>query len=148
MDFSVVDLTDEDQEFLNRARRFLDAHVTDEVLRREHETGDGFIEALHLAMGAEGWLESEARRSSDGGFTAVQRRIWDLERRRAKVPLETWGGTLMILKAVRRFGSPELLDEVLPAVYRGDARFAMGYTEPDELYVTASFHHALVRIRL
>jgi alkylation response protein AidB-like acyl-CoA dehydrogenase len=131
MDFSVVDLTDEDQEFLNRARRFLDAHVTDEVLRREHETGDGFIEALHLAMGAEGWLESEARRSSEGGFTAVQRRIWDLERRRAKVPLETWGGTLMILKAVRRFGSPELLDEVLPAVYRGEARFAMGYTEPE-----------------
>ena len=36
MDFSAVELGDEDYEFLNRARRFLDAHVTDEALQREH----------------------------------------------------------------------------------------------------------------
>jgi 3-oxocholest-4-en-26-oyl-CoA dehydrogenase alpha subunit len=99
--------------------------------RCEHETGDGFIEGLHLAMGAGGWLEREAKSAKDGGFTLIQRRIWDLERRRTEVPLETWGGTLMILKAVRQFGSPELLDEVLPGVYRGEVRFAMGYTEPE-----------------
>jgi alkylation response protein AidB-like acyl-CoA dehydrogenase len=131
MDFSIVELTDEDQEFLTRARRFLDDNVTEEVLRGEHQTGDGFIEVLHLAMGAGGWLEWEANRPADGGLTPVQRRIWDLERRRATVPLETWGGTLMILRAVRHFGSPELLDEVLPGVYSGEVRFAMGYTEPE-----------------
>jgi 3-oxocholest-4-en-26-oyl-CoA dehydrogenase alpha subunit len=131
MDFSAVDLDAEDQEFLDGARRFLATNVTEEMLHREHETGDGFIEDLHVAMGAEGWLEREAKSTRDGGFTPIQRRIWNLERRRAKVPLETWGGTLMILKAVRQFGSPELLDEVLPAVYRGEARFAMGYTEPE-----------------
>jgi alkylation response protein AidB-like acyl-CoA dehydrogenase len=131
MDFSIIELTGDDQEFLTRARRFLDENVTGEALRGEHQTGDGFIEEIHLAMGAEGWLEREAKRGTDGGFTPVQRRIWDLERRRAKIPLETWGGTLMILRAVRRFGSPELLDEVLPGVYRGEVRFAMGYTEPE-----------------
>ena len=131
MDFSAIGLAAEDQEFLDRARHFLAATATAEVLRREHESGDGFIEGLHLAMGAGGWLEREAKSSKDGGFTAVQRRIWGLERQRAKVPLETWGGTLMILQAVRRFGSPELLDEVLPGVYRGEVRFAMGYTEPE-----------------
>jgi alkylation response protein AidB-like acyl-CoA dehydrogenase len=130
MDFSALDLADE-QEFVDRARRFLEANVTEELLYREHETGDGFIEELHLAMGSEGWLEREAKSAKDGGFTPVQRRIWDLDRRRAKVPLVTWGGTLMILQAVRRFGSPELLDEVLPGVYRGQVRFAMGYTEPE-----------------
>jgi alkylation response protein AidB-like acyl-CoA dehydrogenase len=94
-------------------------------------TGDGFIEDVHLAMGAAGWLEREAKGSSDGGFTAVQRRIWDLERRRARVPLETWGGTMMILKAVLRYGQPALLDEVLSGVYAGAVRFSMGYTEPE-----------------
>jgi alkylation response protein AidB-like acyl-CoA dehydrogenase len=131
MDFSAVELTADDQDFRDRVRHFLAANVTEELLDREHETGDGFIEELHLAMGAEGWLEREAKSATDGGLTAVQRRVWDLERHRAKIPLETWGGTLMILQAVRRFGSPELLDEVLPGVYRGEVRFAMGYTEPE-----------------
>ncbi|WP_110317505.1 acyl-CoA dehydrogenase family protein [Mycolicibacterium moriokaense] len=131
MDFSALELATDDQEFLDRTRQFLAANVTEELLYREHETGDGLIEDLHLAMGAEGWLEPEATNAKDGGFTPVQRRIWDLERRRAKVPLVTWGGTLMILKAVRQFGSPELLDEVLPGVYGGEVRFAMGYTEPE-----------------
>ena len=131
MDFSRIELAAEDRDFLDRARRFLVANVTEEMLLREHETGDGFIEELHLAMGAAGWLEPDAKSAQDGGFTAIQRRIWNLERQRAKLPLETWGGTLMILGAVRRFGSPELLDEVLPGVYRGDVRLAMGYTEPE-----------------
>jgi alkylation response protein AidB-like acyl-CoA dehydrogenase len=131
MDFSALDLAADDQEFLDRARRFLTANVTQELLDREHETGDGFIEELHLAMGVDGRLEREAKSATDGGFTPLQRRIWDLERRRAKVPLVTWGATLMILKAVRQFGSPELLDELLPGVYRGEVRFAMGYTEPE-----------------
>jgi 3-oxocholest-4-en-26-oyl-CoA dehydrogenase alpha subunit len=131
MDFSRVELDAEDRDFLDRARQFLAANVTEDMLLREHETGDGFIEELHLAMGAAGWLEPDAKSADAGGFTAIQRRIWNLERQRAKLPLETWGGTVMVLGAVRRFGSPELLDEVLPGIYRGDIRFAMGYTEPE-----------------
>jgi 3-oxocholest-4-en-26-oyl-CoA dehydrogenase alpha subunit len=131
VDFAPIELTAEETAFHNRARTFLDEHVTDTLLAQEHATGDGFIESVHLSMGAAGWLEAEARSADDGGLTAVQRRIWDLERRRAKVPLETWGGTLMILNAVRRYGTPDLLDEVMPGVYSGDVRFAMGYTEPE-----------------
>jgi 3-oxocholest-4-en-26-oyl-CoA dehydrogenase alpha subunit len=131
MDFSPIDLVADDQEFLDLARQFLAAKVTAELRRCEHKTGDGFIEELHLAMGAGGWLEREAKSAEDGGFTPIQRRIWDLERRRAKVPLEAWGATLMILQAVRRYGSQDLLDEVLPGVYRGEVRFALGYTEPE-----------------
>jgi 3-oxocholest-4-en-26-oyl-CoA dehydrogenase alpha subunit len=131
MDFSAVDLSAQDQEFLRRAREFLFRYVTEEALRAEHETGDGFIEDLHLAMGAEGWLEPEAKSTAEGGFTPIQRRIWNLERRRMHVPLETWGSTMMILQAVRRYACPELLEKVLPGVYNGAIRFAMGYTEPE-----------------
>jgi alkylation response protein AidB-like acyl-CoA dehydrogenase len=131
MDFSVIDLDDDDAKFVKRARQFLETHVTEDALQREHSSGDGFIEELHLAMGADGWLEAEANRAADGGLAPVRRRVWDLERRRARIPMVTWGGTLMILKAVRQFGSPELLDEVMPGVYGGEVRFAMGYTEPE-----------------
>jgi alkylation response protein AidB-like acyl-CoA dehydrogenase len=131
MDFSVVALPAEDEEFLSRARTFLGRHVTAEALRREHETGDGFIEELHLAMGAAGWLEPEAKSADEGGFTPIQRRIWNLERRRMGIPLETWGSTMMILQAVRRYAQPELLETVLPGVYDGTVRFCMGYTEPE-----------------
>jgi alkylation response protein AidB-like acyl-CoA dehydrogenase len=122
MDFSAIELADADEDFHSRARQFLADNVTEEVLRRAHETGDGFVEELHLAMGADGWLEREAKSANDGGFTPIQRRVWDLERRRASVPLVTWGGTLMILMAVRRFGSPELLDEVMPGARRCSPR--------------------------
>jgi alkylation response protein AidB-like acyl-CoA dehydrogenase len=105
-------------------------NVTEEALRREHEIGAGLIEELHLAMGAEGWLEPETKSAVDGGFTPIQRRIWDLERRRMHVPLERWGSTMMILQAVRRYARPELLEEVVPGIYDGTIRFAMGYTEP------------------
>ncbi|NED65063.1 acyl-CoA dehydrogenase, partial [Streptomyces sp. SID10244] len=61
----------------------------------------------------------------------MRKRIWDLERRRVGVPLERWGATLMILQAVRQYASPELLDEVLAGVFRGEVLFAMGYSDPE-----------------
>ena len=38
---------------------------------------------------------------------------------------------MMILQAVLKYGSQELLDEVVPGVYHGEVRFALGYTEPE-----------------
>jgi alkylation response protein AidB-like acyl-CoA dehydrogenase len=131
VDFSTVALDAEHREFRDRARDFLSRHVTAEALNRERRSGDGFIEDIHLAMGGEGWLEPEANKAAEGGLVPLQRRIWTLERRRAQLPLETWGATMMILAAVRRFGDPELVEAILPGVYSGAVRFAMGYTEPE-----------------
>jgi alkylation response protein AidB-like acyl-CoA dehydrogenase len=131
MDFSRVVLSDEEQAFADRARAFLATHVTADVHRHERETGDGFSEKLHLAMGADGWLAVEMNAEDEGGFTPVQRRLWDLEKRRADVPWETWGTTKMVAHAVRAYGSPEVRAEVLPKVSRGEVRFCLGYTEPE-----------------
>lgn len=131
MDFAEIALSDRDTAFKDRARDFLVRHATSELLATECDNGDGFIEELHLAMGAEGWLEPETKRAVDGGFTPLERRIWTLERRRARVPMETWGATMMILTAVRHFGDPDLVTAILPGVYDGSVRFAMGYTEPE-----------------
>ena len=44
MDFSRVTLSDGDQAFLDEARELLQTHVTDDVRRRDRETGDNFDE--------------------------------------------------------------------------------------------------------
>ena len=131
MDFSRVELADEDKAFFDEARSFLATHVTDEVIRRDRETGDNFDEGVHLALGAAGYLEGEWKPTADGGFTRVRRRIWELEKRRAHVPWVTWGTTAMVARSVEKFGKPELVEEVLPKVFSGHVRLCLGYTEPE-----------------
>ena len=131
MDFSRVTLADDDHAFLDQARDFLTTHVTDDVRRRDRETGDNFDEGVHLALGAAGYLEREWKPHAEGGFTRLWRRIWELEKRRAHVPWVTWGTTAMVARSVAKFGSQELRDEVMPKVFSGEVRLCLGYTEPE-----------------
>jgi alkylation response protein AidB-like acyl-CoA dehydrogenase len=131
MDFSRVELSDADQAFLDEARSFLGTYMTEEVRRRDRETGDNFDEGLHLKFGAAGYLAKEWKPESEGGFSRLRRRIWELEKRRAHVPWVTWGTTAMVARSVAKFGSPEVRDEVLPKVFSGEVRLCLGYTEPE-----------------
>ncbi|MCV7169881.1 acyl-CoA dehydrogenase family protein [Mycobacterium manitobense] len=131
MDFSRVELSDDDRRFRDEARAFLAEQVTEEVLRRDRETGDNFDEGVHLALGAAGYLEGEWKPAHEGGFSRVRRRIWELEKRRSHVPWVTWGTTSMVARSVARFGSPELVADVLPRVFSGHVRLCLGYTEPE-----------------
>jgi alkylation response protein AidB-like acyl-CoA dehydrogenase len=131
MDFSVVELSAEDREFRDRLRAFLAVHVTDEVRRRDRETGENFDEGVHLALGTEGYLAADWKDESDEGFSAVRRRIFDLEIGRAHTPWFHWGTTAMVAHTVDQFGSPELADEVVPGVLSGHIRLCLGYTEPE-----------------
>ena len=71
MDFARVELNDDDQAFLHEVRAFLRTHVTEEVVRRDRETGDNFDEDVHLAVGARGYLAADWQPESDGGFSPV-----------------------------------------------------------------------------
>ncbi|MGB8210978.1 MAG: acyl-CoA dehydrogenase family protein [Mycobacterium sp.] len=131
MDFASVELSTEDKEFRDRLRALLAVHVTDEVRRRDRETGENFDEGVHLALGAEGYLAADWKDESGGGFSALRRRIWDLEIGRAHTPWFHWGTTAMVARTVQRFGSAEVADEVLPGVLCGQIRLCLGYTEPE-----------------
>ncbi|MFC7672081.1 acyl-CoA dehydrogenase family protein [Mycolicibacterium sp. GCM10028919] len=131
MDFSRVELSDEDAEFQARLAEFLAAVVTDEVIERDRRTGENFDEAVHLALGEQRYLDRDYRDAADGGFTRVQRRIWELEIGRAHTPWFHWGTTAMVAKSVERLGSDDLVDEVLDGVLAGRLRLCLGYTEPD-----------------
>jgi 3-oxocholest-4-en-26-oyl-CoA dehydrogenase alpha subunit len=131
MNFSEVELSEKDRAFRDELRDFLATVVTDDVIRRDRETGDNFDEAVHLALGAAGYLERDWRTAADGGFTAVQRRIWELEIGRAHTPWFHWGTTAMVATAIDRFGSQQLKDAVLGKVMSGHYRLCLGYTEPE-----------------
>ena len=131
MDFSYVQLSGEDQQFQDEVRSFLSEIVTEDVIRRDRETGDNFDEGVHLALGAAGYLERDWKPNAQNPFTRVQRRIWELEKRRAHVPWVTAGTTAMITRSVEKFACPELREEVLPGVYSGHVRMCLGYTEPE-----------------
>ncbi|MCV7287592.1 acyl-CoA dehydrogenase family protein [Mycolicibacterium wolinskyi] len=131
MDFSTVELSPDDQAFQRELRDFLAATVTDEVLARDRETGENFDEGVHLALGSAGYLAADYRSAADGGFSAVRRRIWELEIGRAHTPWFHWGTTAMVAHTVEQFASAELVDEVLPGVLAGRLRLCLGYTEPE-----------------
>jgi len=131
MDFSTVDLSAEDQVFLDETRAFIAEHVTDEVLRRQREFGENFDEQVHLALGKAGYLASDWKLESEGGFSAVRRRIFQLEIGRAHTPWYHWGTTSVVARLVQQFGAPELTDLVLPGVLSGEIRLCLGYTEPE-----------------
>jgi len=131
MDFASVELSTEDKEFRDRLRAFLAVHVTDEVRRRDRETGENFDEGVHVALGAEGYLAADWKDESEGGFSALRRRIWDLEIGRAHTPWFHWGTTAMVARTVQQFGFAEVADEVLPGVLSGHIRLCLGYTEPE-----------------
>ena len=131
MDFSRVELSDEDRAFRDELRAFLKTIVTDEVIARDRETGENFDEGVHLALGEAGYLAADFKPESEGGFSRVRKRIWDLEIGRVHTPWFHWGTTAMVARAVDQFGSPELKEEVLARTLSGHFRLCLGYTEPE-----------------
>ena len=131
MDFSRVELSPEDKAFYEQTRAFIAEHVTDDVLRRDREFGENFDEQVHLALGEAGYLASDWKQESEGGFSSVRRRIFHLEIGRAHTPWYHWGTTSVVARLVQQFGAPELTDAVLPGVLSGEIRLCLGYTEPE-----------------
>ena len=131
MDFSRVALSPEDTAFLDETREFIIKHVTEEVLRRDREFGENFDEQVHLALGEAGYLASDWKLESDGGFSPVRRRIFELEIGRAHTPWYHWGTTSVVARLVEQFGAPELAGQVVPGVLSGETRLCLGYTEPE-----------------
>jgi 3-oxocholest-4-en-26-oyl-CoA dehydrogenase alpha subunit len=131
MDFSHVALSAADTGFRDQLREFVAAHVTDEVRRRDRESGENFDEQVHLALGEAGYLAADWKLESQGGFDPVRRRIWDLEIARAHTPWYHWGTTAVVARLVEQFAAPELSSQVLPGVLSGHIRLCLGYTEPE-----------------
>src|ERR1700710_1855750 len=130
MDFSMVELADEDQAFQDDLRTFLSKVVTDEVIAHDRATGDNFDEGMHCALGDAGYLEPYYKPEVDGGFNKLQMRIFEKEIGRARAPWFHSGTTRMVAQALQQFASAELVGDVMPRVMEGRTRLFLGYTEP------------------
>jgi len=131
MDFSRVELSEDDRAFRDELRRFLAEIVTGEVIAHDRKTGENFVESVHRALGDAGYLAADFRSGTDEGFSAVRRRIWELEIGRAHTPWFHWGTTAMVARAMVAFADPQLCEEILPGVLAGELRLCLGYTEPE-----------------
>ncbi|MGV0785487.1 acyl-CoA dehydrogenase family protein [Mycolicibacterium sp. XJ2] len=131
MDFSRLELSEDDRAFQDELRDFLRSVVTDEVIKRDRETGENFDEGVHLALAARGYLAADFNSEAEGGFNAIRRRIWELEIGRSHAPWFHWPTTMMVARSLQQFGSEELKQEILPMVLSGHYRLCLGYTEPE-----------------
>ncbi len=134
MDFSTITLTDHELEFWrDEVVAFYDEHLSDDVVEREQREGNGYIPDLERALGARGWLEPTASPDRGGaGLDPIRAAlVLGEEARRAGVLFVVKGSHQLVIDVVRRFGSPELQSEVLPASAAGTLKCCLGYTEPD-----------------
>ncbi|WP_445167523.1 acyl-CoA dehydrogenase family protein [Mycolicibacterium sp. Dal123E01] len=131
MDFSRVELACEDEEFQSELRAHLTDLMTEDVILHDRETGENFHEGLHLALADLGYLARDFNTEADGGFNALQRRIFELEIGRVHAPWFHWPTTMMVAKTLVKFADPDLLAELMPEVLAGRTRLCLGYTEPE-----------------
>ena len=132
MDFSPVDLTEDQRAFADEVRAFLDENLTEEVYARRRERADNYDEELYLAIGAKGWLFPRWRKEDGGAeLDDVCVKLLQTELRRRDAPIGMLGTTNLVWPAVEAHGDPGLRDELKRQVARGTIRFSLGYTEPD-----------------
>ena len=132
MDFSPVDLTEDQQAFADEVRSFLDENLTEEVYARRRARADNYDEELYLAVGAKGWLFPRWRKEDGGAdLDDVRVKILQNELRRRDAPIGMLGTTNLVWPAVEAHGDPGLRAELKRQVARGTMRFSLGYTEPD-----------------
>jgi alkylation response protein AidB-like acyl-CoA dehydrogenase len=132
MDFGLVELTPEQEEFRRSVRTLLDEVVTQDDHDFQRATGNGHTRVAHAALGAHGLIRP-AWAPEDGGIGAdkVQQRLLELEFDRAELIQVSAGTSRLVWSAIETFGEKDLVAELKPKYARGEALFCLGYTEPD-----------------
>jgi alkylation response protein AidB-like acyl-CoA dehydrogenase len=131
VDLSAVVLTAAQQAFAADLRALLDEYTDDDQRAARREQGDGFDEQLYLALGRKGWLWPRWPRADGGAeLDEVCVRILETELLRREAPVNG-GAARLVWPALEAFADPALSAELKPLVAGGQARFTLGYTEPE-----------------
>jgi alkylation response protein AidB-like acyl-CoA dehydrogenase len=132
VNFAPLELDKDTLAFWAEARAFYEEHVTEEVHEEERQTGNGFSETFHSAVGSRGWAVPRWPEEFGGpGLDAVRTRIVELELERSGAPEVVTQTTPLPAIAVRAFANEDLKAEVLPGIADGTVNICLGYTEPD-----------------
>jgi len=114
-----------------QVRAIIDEHYTDEERRKVAESGTLHSWAFHRGLAAAGILGA-AWPADEGGqdFSPHEMDVVTEEAARAGAPLAAYSTTMLVAETIRRMGSRELRERVLPGVVAGETLIALGYTEP------------------
>jgi alkylation response protein AidB-like acyl-CoA dehydrogenase len=132
VNFAPLGLDEPTLEFWAEARAFYEEHATDEMREEERQTGNGYSETFHSAIGSRAWAVPRWPEELGGpGLDAVGTRVIELELERSGAPEVITQTTPLPAIAVQAFANEDLKGEVLPGIADGTVNICLGYTEPD-----------------
>lgn len=125
---------------------FLDEHLTPDVRRRVRETGSMHNWDVHRALGAKGWIAASWPVELGGqGRNPLEMMAMREEMKKRHAPTEGLGMTMLVARAVREFGSPELRRDIVARAIAGEILMCLGYSEPHGGSDVASARTSAVR---
>lgn len=129
MDFLVDEGT---EAFRAEVRAVLAEHLTDDARARVRATGTAHWWPLHRAFAAAGWIGA-AWPPEEGGQARSLHEMDVLyeEAARAGAPMAGFSTTMVVAETLRRAGTAEQRQRILPRILAGDLVIALGYSEPD-----------------
>jgi alkylation response protein AidB-like acyl-CoA dehydrogenase len=121
----------EEQEMLrDTARRFLEAKVPSEVVRRLMETDSGFDEKLWSQIAEQGWQAMAIPEEYGGaGFTFMEQAILMEEMGRVLFPVPYLSSIVLGADLILTAGTEAQKQALLPAVAAGERRVAVAHLE-------------------
>jgi len=105
--------------------------LTPEIRARDSHSFEGHDWGVHRALGEARllypeWPEKFGGRGADADSTRASGAVWD----EVDYTAILRGVTNMVGHIIMRFGHPEVQEEVLPKMARGEVSASLGYTEP------------------
>jgi alkylation response protein AidB-like acyl-CoA dehydrogenase len=105
--------------------------LTPEVRALDDHSFEGHDWAVHRALGKAGllfpdWPERFGGRDADADGARASGRVWD----EVGYSVNARSVTGMVGMMIMKFGQPELQEDVLPRMGRGEVTASLGYTEP------------------
>ena len=146
-----LSLSPQDQAFLDEVRRFLDAHLTEDLREAGRKTGGVFADfetgnRWHKVLAKRGWAAPAWPREHGGtGWSATERYIFARECIAADAPRIFSMGLRMVGPVIMKYGTPEQKEKYLPRIVAGDIVFCQGYSEPGSGSDLASLKTRAVR---
>ena len=129
MDFRLGERSDA---FRDKARRFLDEHLTDDVRQQMHDTGVHHNWDFHRARVANGLLAPGWPVEFGGeGRDALEVLASAEEFQASGAPTYGVGTTLMVANVIRHLGTEEQKRLILPRALSGEIIIVLGFTEPE-----------------
>lgn len=129
MDFSIDERS---ERFRAEIRAFVAQHLTPEIRQQMLDTGSLHNWDFYRALSRQGWIGA-AWPPEEGGrsLDSADIEILYQELAASGAPTDGFSMSMIIAETLRRIGTPEQRQLIIPRIQAGDLVIALGYSEPD-----------------